>query len=212
MRSSLCAGHQGPTCVKRGGCVAHVSVNFLWTKSPEFVAGWWPERGNQFEQREKERRHTELRVCRLLLLHLTVGFAVDLSDCTHERRKLFLRVYSLCAAGRLGRVKQHGVSSESGGENQDCLWGFFDTTWQRSRSAAAAAYAGCARFFPELFAEKVWNKCRKESNRCFNGYAGGMKTAARHRRPFQRFCCCGVGLVAVIWLAQVIQAPGETLI
>lgn len=31
--------------------------------------------------------------------------------------------------------------------------------------------------------------------------------AARHRRPFQRFCCCGVGLVAVIWLAQVIQAP-----
>ncbi|XP_028278059.1 sodium/potassium/calcium exchanger 3 [Parambassis ranga] len=31
--------------------------------------------------------------------------------------------------------------------------------------------------------------------------------AARHRRPFQRFCCCGVGLVAVIWLTQVIQAP-----
>ncbi|XP_074466225.1 sodium/potassium/calcium exchanger 3 [Sebastes fasciatus] len=31
--------------------------------------------------------------------------------------------------------------------------------------------------------------------------------AARHRRPFQRFCCCAVGLVAVIWLAQVIQAP-----
>ncbi|XP_035522955.1 sodium/potassium/calcium exchanger 3 [Morone saxatilis] len=34
-----------------------------------------------------------------------------------------------------------------------------------------------------------------------------MRAAARHRRPFQRFCCCGVGLVAVIWLAQVIQAP-----
>ncbi|XP_069572494.1 sodium/potassium/calcium exchanger 3 [Brachyistius frenatus] len=34
-----------------------------------------------------------------------------------------------------------------------------------------------------------------------------MKAAVRHRRPFQRFCCCGVGLVAVIWLAQVIQAP-----
>ncbi|XP_041657010.1 sodium/potassium/calcium exchanger 3-like isoform X1 [Cheilinus undulatus] len=31
--------------------------------------------------------------------------------------------------------------------------------------------------------------------------------AARHRRPFQRFCCCGVGLLAVIWLTQVIQAP-----
>lgn len=31
--------------------------------------------------------------------------------------------------------------------------------------------------------------------------------SARHRRPFQRFCCCGVGLVAVIWLAQVIHAP-----
>ncbi|XP_026183575.1 sodium/potassium/calcium exchanger 3 isoform X1 [Mastacembelus armatus] len=36
-----------------------------------------------------------------------------------------------------------------------------------------------------------------------------MKAAARHRRPFQRFCCCGVGLVAVIWLTQVIQAPAE---
>ncbi|XP_029029445.1 sodium/potassium/calcium exchanger 3 [Betta splendens] len=34
-----------------------------------------------------------------------------------------------------------------------------------------------------------------------------MKAAARHRRPFQRFCCCGVGLVAVIWVAQIIQAP-----
>ncbi|XP_029304888.1 sodium/potassium/calcium exchanger 3-like isoform X2 [Cottoperca gobio] len=34
-----------------------------------------------------------------------------------------------------------------------------------------------------------------------------MRAAARHRRPFQRFCCCGVGLVAVIWIAQVIQAP-----
>ncbi|KAM9847238.1 sodium/potassium/calcium exchanger 3 [Aulostomus maculatus] len=34
-----------------------------------------------------------------------------------------------------------------------------------------------------------------------------MRAAARHRRPFQRFCCCGVGLVAVIWLAQVLQAP-----
>ncbi|XP_019728886.1 sodium/potassium/calcium exchanger 3 isoform X2 [Hippocampus comes] len=31
--------------------------------------------------------------------------------------------------------------------------------------------------------------------------------AARHRRPFQRFCCCGVGLLAVLWLAQVIHAP-----
>ncbi|XP_040007057.1 sodium/potassium/calcium exchanger 3 isoform X1 [Xiphias gladius] len=34
-----------------------------------------------------------------------------------------------------------------------------------------------------------------------------MRAAARHRRPFQRFCCCGLGLVAVIWLTQVIQAP-----
>ncbi|MEQ2286799.1 hypothetical protein AMECASPLE_006088, partial [Ameca splendens] len=34
-----------------------------------------------------------------------------------------------------------------------------------------------------------------------------MKAAARRRGPFQRFCCCGVGLVAVIWLAQVIQDP-----
>ncbi|XP_034539396.1 sodium/potassium/calcium exchanger 3-like [Notolabrus celidotus] len=34
-----------------------------------------------------------------------------------------------------------------------------------------------------------------------------MRAAARHRRPFQRFCCCGVGLLAVIWLSQVIQAP-----
>ncbi|KAK1882560.1 Sodium/potassium/calcium exchanger 3 [Dissostichus eleginoides] len=34
-----------------------------------------------------------------------------------------------------------------------------------------------------------------------------MRAAARHRRPFQRFCCCGVGLVAVMWIAQVLQAP-----
>nr|XP_040038016.1 LOW QUALITY PROTEIN: sodium/potassium/calcium exchanger 3-like [Gasterosteus aculeatus aculeatus] len=34
-----------------------------------------------------------------------------------------------------------------------------------------------------------------------------MRAAARHRRPFQRFCCCAVGLVAVMWLVQVIQAP-----
>ncbi|XP_071754281.1 sodium/potassium/calcium exchanger 3-like [Centroberyx gerrardi] len=34
-----------------------------------------------------------------------------------------------------------------------------------------------------------------------------MKAQPRRRRPFQRFCCCGVGLVAVIWLTQVIQAP-----
>ncbi|XP_033833714.1 sodium/potassium/calcium exchanger 3 [Periophthalmus magnuspinnatus] len=27
--------------------------------------------------------------------------------------------------------------------------------------------------------------------------------AARHRRPFQRVCCCGVGLLAVIWLTQL---------
>ncbi|XP_033955500.1 sodium/potassium/calcium exchanger 3-like [Pseudochaenichthys georgianus] len=37
-----------------------------------------------------------------------------------------------------------------------------------------------------------------------------MRAAARHRRPFQRFCCCGVGLVAVMWIAQVLQAPAET--
>ncbi|XP_029924067.1 sodium/potassium/calcium exchanger 3 isoform X2 [Myripristis murdjan] len=34
-----------------------------------------------------------------------------------------------------------------------------------------------------------------------------MRAPARRRRPFQRFCCCGVGLLAVIWLAQVIHAP-----
>ncbi|XP_034034461.1 sodium/potassium/calcium exchanger 3 isoform X2 [Thalassophryne amazonica] len=38
-----------------------------------------------------------------------------------------------------------------------------------------------------------------------------MRTVPRHRRPFQRFCCCGVGLLAVIWLVQVIQAPAESL-
>ncbi|XP_061608931.1 sodium/potassium/calcium exchanger 3 isoform X1 [Phyllopteryx taeniolatus] len=35
--------------------------------------------------------------------------------------------------------------------------------------------------------------------------------AARHRRPFRRFCCCGVGLLAVLWLAQVIHAPETSL-
>ncbi|XP_068600265.1 sodium/potassium/calcium exchanger 3 [Brachionichthys hirsutus] len=34
-----------------------------------------------------------------------------------------------------------------------------------------------------------------------------MRAAARRRRPFQRFCCCAVGLVAVIWFTQAIQAP-----
>ncbi|XP_020778758.2 sodium/potassium/calcium exchanger 3 [Boleophthalmus pectinirostris] len=37
-----------------------------------------------------------------------------------------------------------------------------------------------------------------------------MRSAAgRHRRPFQRLCCCGVGLLAVIWLAQlqVLRGP-----
>ncbi|KAM3601475.1 uncharacterized protein V6R79_013439 [Siganus canaliculatus] len=34
-----------------------------------------------------------------------------------------------------------------------------------------------------------------------------MRAAARHRRPLQRFCCCGLGLVVVIWFTQVIQAP-----
>ncbi|XP_030010306.1 sodium/potassium/calcium exchanger 3 isoform X2 [Sphaeramia orbicularis] len=36
-----------------------------------------------------------------------------------------------------------------------------------------------------------------------------MRAARRHRRPFQRFCCCGLGLATVIWLVQVIQAPGS---
>ncbi|KAL1270526.1 hypothetical protein QQF64_029542 [Cirrhinus molitorella] len=34
-----------------------------------------------------------------------------------------------------------------------------------------------------------------------------MKSVLRsaRRRPFRRFCCCGVGLLAVVWLAQVLQ-------
>uniref|UniRef100_A0A8C6SWD7 Sodium/calcium exchanger membrane region domain-containing protein n=1 Tax=Neogobius melanostomus TaxID=47308 RepID=A0A8C6SWD7_9GOBI len=34
--------------------------------------------------------------------------------------------------------------------------------------------------------------------------------AARHRRRFQRFCCCGVGLLAAVWLVQlqVLQVQG----
>ncbi|CAL8365189.1 unnamed protein product [Lota lota] len=34
-----------------------------------------------------------------------------------------------------------------------------------------------------------------------------MKVQTRRRRPFQRFCCCGVGLLAVFWITQVIHAP-----
>ncbi|XP_056140427.1 sodium/potassium/calcium exchanger 3 [Lampris incognitus] len=34
-----------------------------------------------------------------------------------------------------------------------------------------------------------------------------MKAPARRRRPFLRLCCCGVGLLAVIWLAQVTRVP-----
>lgn len=61
------------------------------------------------EQKERERER-ELRACRLLLLQLTVGSAVDLSDCSHERR----RVCWLCAARRCGGEKRRRVCSESG--------------------------------------------------------------------------------------------------
>ncbi|TNM84959.1 hypothetical protein fugu_009137 [Takifugu bimaculatus] len=38
-----------------------------------------------------------------------------------------------------------------------------------------------------------------------------MRAAARTRRPFQRFCCCGVGLLAVIGISQLLRAPeGES--
>lgn len=35
--------------------------------------------------------------------------------------------------------------------------------------------------------------------------------AARRRRPLQRFCCCGVGLLAVVWLTQlqVLRGPEQ---
>ncbi|KAF7665546.1 hypothetical protein LDENG_00139670 [Lucifuga dentata] len=36
-----------------------------------------------------------------------------------------------------------------------------------------------------------------------------MRAAARQRRV-QRFCCCGVTLLAVLWLTQVIQTPADT--
>lgn len=32
--------------------------------------------------------------------------------------------------------------------------------------------------------------------------------AGRRRRPLQRFCCCGVGLLAVVWLVQLQVLPG----
>lgn len=93
-------------------------------------------------ERARERGKAELRACRLLLLHLTVGSAVDLSDCTHERRKIFLRVYSLCATRTFDRVKQHSVCSVwwRGGRNQVCLlcvfFFFFDNLADKSLSAA----------------------------------------------------------------------------
>ncbi|KAM6970725.1 sodium/potassium/calcium exchanger 3 [Aplochiton taeniatus] len=34
-----------------------------------------------------------------------------------------------------------------------------------------------------------------------------MKAQTGRRRRFQRFCCCGVGFLAVIWLAQVVHVP-----
>lgn len=37
-----------------------------------------------------------------------------------------------------------------------------------------------------------------------------MRAAARQRRRVQRFCCCGVGLLAVLWFTQVIQTPADT--
>lgn len=82
--------------VHRGGGVTH---GFR-----EFVAPWWPEGSDaQCEQRARDREsgahthtYTELRACRLLLLRLTVGSAVDLSDChTPAQRACFSRDRSL---------------------------------------------------------------------------------------------------------------------
>lgn len=174
-----------------------------------------------WEEREREgvrERHTELRACRLLLLLLTVGSAVDLLDCTHERRELF---YSLCATWKFGGLKQRSVCSEvwRGKTRRGFIVGFFDSV-QLGREVAC--FCCCWRYIvavlvvcSELCAEKVGEtSVRKRATDVFRGYAAswGMRAAARHRRPFQRFCCCGVGLVAVLWLAQVIQAPGETVI
>ncbi|KAK7925520.1 hypothetical protein WMY93_007830 [Mugilogobius chulae] len=40
--------------------------------------------------------------------------------------------------------------------------------------------------------------------------AAAPRHRRRHRRPFQRLCCCGVGLLALIWFTQlqVLQGPG----
>lgn len=92
-------------------------------------------------ERARERGKAELRACRLLLLHLTVGSAVDLSDCTHERRKIFLRVYSLCATRTFDGVKQHSVCSVwwRGEETRFVFFAvffFFDNLADKSLSAA----------------------------------------------------------------------------
>lgn len=169
-------------------------------------------------------RNTVLGTNRLLLLHLTVGSAVDLLGFTYERRK------PVGASPRYVRPGGRSVeftstappalSPELVGVNWAlvcvCVTGdflllcfFFDLTCQRSRSLREEAVCSAAVFWQSV--EQVW---RQRATDVFTGHAagGGMKAAARHRRPFQRFCCCGVGLVAVIWITQVIQAPGETLI
>lgn len=204
------------------GRVVHISVHFFWSSSPR-VCRLLVVQDESTEQveRNRESESTQLRACRLLLLHLTVGSAVDLSNCTHERRKLFSRVRSLLVrpgalsewSGTASALSLRGEKKKR--KNRACLFcgDFSDTTWQTSRlllllEAVVAILFGAVR---RKSVKQVWG--REATDVCRRYAAGwGMRAAARHRRPFQRFCCCGVGLVAVIWLSQVIQAPGETLL
>lgn len=80
-------------------------------------------------------------------------------------RRAFPRVSSLCATRRLGAVNRRGVCSESGGGKPGLSKGIFLT--QLGSELACRCCFSWMCFVSELFAEKVWNKYRKASNKCF---------------------------------------------
>lgn len=114
--------------------------------------------------RQAEWRHTGLRACRLLLLQLTVGSAVDLSHCTHEGGKLFCASPRYVRPGPLDEFtsKTSPLSLEGGNKKKRVCrlrgFSFFDTTCQRSRFLLLLLLAVCS----ELLAVQKCETSKRE--------------------------------------------------
>lgn len=119
-------------------------------------------------ERVKEGTH---RACRLLLLHLTVGSALDLSDCTHERRKLFYASYRYVRPGRLEEFTStaSALSLEERGNAGLSLRGFLTQLVRESLvvAAAAAAAGGDCGLLGASFRESVKQVSRREQQMFF---------------------------------------------